>query len=303
MGRLFQLGVALAFAGVIGAAVWGLGSTTTAMPPSVFRITITNMTDPPATLSAGALVAHCADGDFWSEGGHASAEVKAIAEGGNPGAAVSLEQEETAMGMTFLQERYNIGEVGPGASVSVEEVFEFGCKLSSAQQLVGSEDSFVGANSVGMWDPDTHLPLELVTVDLMAYDAGTMDEGAESSDAISASSEWSGVQARLTIEFLDPFEDDSMEEDSMEEDSMEDDSMEEDSMEEDSMEDESMEADSMEDDKMEDDRAGLPNAGSGGIADQSNSRTSALTYVLGLLAVVGIGAGAVGVRRLVRQRR
>ena len=244
--RFLLFGVLLAVAGMVGASLVGAVGTTTAMPPSVFRVTITNMTDPPTPISPGALVGHCEDGAFWSSGGLASAGLELIAEVGNPSAAVAVEQDETAMGMSFVQERYTIGEVGPGESVSVNVIFEFGCKLSSAHMLVHSNDAFVGAQSVGMWDPDTHLPLENVSVELTAYDAGTeenseiasgfdggqpdpsrgaenLDNGVATSEPISASTQWPGVQATLTVEFLDPFvEEDELESD----DSVSDDSVE-----------------------------------------------------------------------------
>ena len=351
--RFLLFGVLLAVAGMVGASLVGAVGTTTAMPPSVFRVTITNMTDPPTPISPGALVGHCEDGAFWSSGGLASAGLELIAEVGNPSAAVAVEQDETAMGMSFVQERYTIGEVGPGESVSVNVIFEFGCKLSSAHMLVHSNDTFVGAQSVGMWDPDTHLPLENVSVELTAYDAGTeenseiasgfdggqpdpsrgaenLDNGVATSEPISASTQWPGVQATLTVEFLDPFveedelesddsvsddsvsddsveddsmEDDSMEDDSMEDDSMEDDAMEDDAMEDDSMEDDSMEDDSMEDDSMEDDASGFPNGGSGGLANASTGSTSLLTYVFAVLATLAVAAAAVVSRRFVRQQR
>ena len=341
--RFLLFGVLLAVAGMVGASLVGAVGTTTAMPPSVFRVTITNMTDPPTPISPGALVGHCEDGAFWSSGGLASAGLELIAEVGNPSAAVAVEQDETAMGMSFVQERYTIGEVGPGESVSVNVIFEFGCKLSSAHMLVHSNDAFVGAQSVGMWDPDTHLPLENVSVELTAYDAGTeenseiasgfdggqpdpsrgaenLDNGVATSEPISASTQWPGVQATLTVEFLDPFveedelesddsvsddsvSDDSVEDDSMEDDSMEDDSMEDDAMEDDSMEDDSMEDDSMEDDSMEDDASGFPNGGSGGLANASTGSTSLLTYVFAVLATLAVAVAAVVSRRFVRQQR
>ena len=223
--RLLGFGGLLAVLALVGAAVLGTTKTTEAMPPSVFRVTIENMTEPPTPISPGALVGHCADDSFWAVGGHASGELELIAEVGDPTAAVAVSQDETAMGMTFSQERYQIGDVGPGASVSVDVVFEHGCKLSSAHMLVHSNDTFVGALNIDMWDPETHLPIPMVSAALMAYDAGTeensepgsgfdggqpdpargadnLDNGVATDEAISASTQWTGEQARITIEYI-----------------------------------------------------------------------------------------------------
>ena len=306
--RFLLFGVLLAVAGMVGASLFGAGGTATAMPPSVFRVTITNMTDPPTPISPGALVGHCEDGAFWSKGSSASAELELIAEVGNPGAAVAVEEEETAMGVTFLQERHTIGEVGPGESTSVDVVFEFGCKLSSAHMLVHSNDTFVGANSVGIWDPDTNLPLENVSVELTAHDAGTeenseiasgfdggqpdpsrgaenLENGVATSEPISASTQWSGVQATMTIEFLDAFE----EEDELES--------------EESTDRESIAENGVEEDGVESDDSGFPNGGSGGLVDGSTGDTSLLTYVFAVLATLAVSVVAVVSRRVVRQQR
>ena len=249
-GLLTALGIATAV------TLWSV-NTAQAMPPSVFRVTVTNLTDPPTALSAGALVAHCADGAFWSEGGTASTELVQIAEHGDPVPAVGLEQEETAMGMTFLQERYAIGAVAPGESASVEVVFEYGCKLSTAHQLVGSEDSFVGANSIGMWDPDTHLPKLSVSAELMAFDAGSRADGAATAQPIASSDSWTGVQASIVIEYVteDPA---------------------------------SMRGDAQDEDQ---DRILMPNTGSGGLADPANRPGQGAL----LPAVAVYGLGMVGV--------
>ncbi len=247
----------VAVVALIGASLFGAIENTQAMPPTVFRVTLTNMTDPPTPISGGALVGHCEDGLLWSVGGAASAEIEQIAMSGDPNAAAAVVQEETAMGMTFVQERYTIGEVAPGESVSVEEVFEFGCKLSSAHGLVGSDGTFVGAQSVGMWDPDTHLPLARVEVALHAYDVGA---------SISESAAWSGVQAMLVIEDISDVPGD----------------------------------DAMDSDAMGD---AMPNTGTGGLAATSSDSGSVLGILLAVLAAVGVGVGAVGVRRWVRTTR
>ena len=336
--KLLGFGGLLAVLALVGATVLGTTTTTEAMPPSVFRVTIDNMTDPPTPISPGALVGHCEDGGFWAVGGKASSELELIAEVGDPTAAVAFIQDETAMDMsTFAQERYQIGAVEPGASVSVEVVFTDGCKLSSAHMLVNSNDTFIGALNIGMWDSETHLPLNRTSGDLMAYDAGTeensapgsgfdggqpdptrgeenLDNGVATDEAISASTQWKGTQARITIEYIseDPAsmkededgdtleEDDSMsDDDSMmdDDDSMSDD----DSMMDDG--DESMsDDDSMMDDHGDDESAVLPTTGSGGLADTSSGLGVALTALLAVLSAVALGLGLFGVRRRSSQR-
>ncbi len=264
--RLFLLGGLTAVAGLIGAMFVGLGDTATAMPPSVFRVTLTNMSEPATPISPGALVGHCEDNLFWREGSAPSAEITQIATMGDPSAAVGMEQEETAMGMPFIQERYKIGNVAAGESVSFEGIFEFGCKLSSAHMLVESENTFVGAQSVGLWDPDTHLPLESVSVELMAYDAG---------DTIMPSEQYSGVQASLTIEFV--------------KDAMTDD-------------DHGHDEDGMADDDHDHGSMAMPHTGNGGLLDRSASGVAPFTYALAVLAATAVAITGLSVRRI-RQRR
>ena len=278
-----------AVVGLVGASLLGVTDTANAMPPTVFKVTITNMSDPPTPISGGVLVGHCTDGALWAEGSLASAAIEAIAEIGDPGPAAGIETTDSMMGEAdFIQERYTIGEVGPGDSVSIEVTFEFGCKLSSAHMLVASNDTFVGAQSVGIWNPETHLPLERVEVDLMAYDAGTeantepgsgfdggqpdpsrgeenIDNGEATADPISASDQYVGVQASLVIESVG----DAMANEGMTGD------------------------DAMADDKM-------PHAGSGGLADSGNAGS---TTMFGILAVLGVAVAGLGVRRFVRQQR
>ncbi len=289
--RLLLIGGLAAVAGLVGATFAGLGDTATAMPPSVFRVTLTNMTEPASQISPGALVGHCEDGLLWSEGSAPSAGIVKIATMGEPSDVVGMEQEETAMGMTFVQERHQIGGVASGESVSVNAVFEFGCKLSSAHMIVSSDNTFVGAQSVGMWDPDTHLPLEMVSVDLMAYDAG---------DTIMPSEQYPGVQAKLTIEFVeDAMQDDSMDSD----DHGHDDSMDGD----DHGHDDSMDGDDHgHEDEMEDDghgHMGMPHTGTGGLADRAASGASTVTYLLAALAATSVAIAGLSVGRRVSQRR
>ena len=316
-----------AVVGLVGASLLGVGDTAHAMPPTIFKVTITNMTDPPSPISPGVLVGHCTDGVLWAADGHASAALEAIAEVGDPSAALAADDEDSMMGSddNFVQERHEIGAVEPGESVSVEVQFENGCKLSSAHMIVSSNDTFVGAQSVGMWDPDTHLPLDRVERDLMAYDAGTeentepgsgfeggqpdpahgadnVDNGTPTVDShIALSDQYKGVQATLVIESVSDAMDggDELDEgdDAMDEG---DDSMGED--------DESMGHD---DESMGDDDGAMgdgedtmaehaPATGTGGLVGKGRGFS---TYLLGLLTGLAAAIVVAGGLRLVRQRR
>ena len=65
-----------------------------------------------------------------------------------------------------------IGEIAAGGSASIEIVIENEVYLSTASMLVATNDSFVGLNSVILWNED-HSPIESQTIELNAYDAGT----------------------------------------------------------------------------------------------------------------------------------
>lgn len=300
--RFLLLGGLMSVVALIGAAMLGGGSFASAESPAVFRVTITNLSDPPTPISPGALVGHCADGAFWSRGQRSSPELELIAEVGDPGAAVAVEREDEYDGTTFVQERYTIGEVGPGQSTSVEVAFAHSCRLSTAHMLVESNDTFVGVNSLDIRQLFTGEFLEVVEVDIRAYDAGTelntepgsgfeggqpdptrgaenLDNGVATDEPISSSVEWPGTQARLTIELVETLGDaDSLEA-----------------------------ADSTGSDSTVDEPIGFPNGGSGNLitsqAGERNQRVSPLTILLAIVAGTGLAVGTFRVVRKVRQPR
>ena len=117
-----------------------------------------------------------------------------------------------------------IGEIPPGGSATIELVIENEVYLSTASMLVATNDSFVGLNSVILWNED-HSPIESQTIELNAYDAGTeantelgsgfdggqpdpsrgaenLDNGEATSELIARSDQFSSPQATITIEVV-----------------------------------------------------------------------------------------------------
>ncbi len=296
--RFLLIGGLLGVVALIGAAMLGAGDSASATPSSVFRLTLTNLSDPPTPLSPGALVSHCEEGAFWSRGAMASPELELIAEVGDPGAAVAVERQDSMNGVNFIQERHTIGEVGPGQSTTVELELNFGCVLSTAHMLVESNDSFVGVNSLDVHDELNGQDSTMVEVELRAYDAGTeentepgsgfaggqpdptrgaanLDNGVPTAEPISSSVEWPGTQATLTIELVETLE-------------------------------ESGDTDSgqmMQDESDNEDTIGFPNGGTGGLATESSQGASTLTYLLGILAAVGVAGASFGLRRRISRSR
>ena len=292
------IGGLLGVVALVGASLLGTSNSASAMPPAVFRITLTNLADPPTPISPGALVSHCEDGAFWSRGAMASPELELIAEVGNPSAAVAVERQDSMDGVSFIQERHVIGEVGPGQSTSVEVELEFGCVLSTAHMLVESNDTFVGVNSLDIYDQLNGQDSTMVEVELRAYDAGTemntepgsgfeggqpdptrgaanLENGVPTDEPISSSIEWPGTQATLTIELVDTLEG----------------------------ADDGSTADAMQDESDNADNIGFPNGGTGGLATQSSQGLSALTYLFGVLTTVGVVGTGIALRRRIRQSR
>ena len=296
--RFLLIGGLLGVVALVGAALLGASDPASAMPSSVYRITLTNLSDPPTPISPGALVSHCEDGAFWSRGAKASPELELIAEVGNAGPAVAVERQDSMNGVNFVQERHAIGEVGPGQSITVEVEFEFGCVLSTAHMLVESNDTFVGVNSLDIHDQLNGGDSNLVTVDLRAYDAGTeqntepgsgfeggqpdpsrgaanLDNGVPTDEPITSSVEWPGTQATLTIELVDTLEDAN---------------------------------DTDADDVMQtasdtEDTVGFPNGGTAGLAADSTQGAAILTYLLGVLTAIGVAGLGLRLRQRIRRSR
>ena len=210
--RLGLLGALTAVVALVGVTMFGATNTANAMPPTLFRITITNTTSPAMPISPGIILPHIDEGVLWVSGGTSGAALELLAEVGNPSALIDALNGQL------------IGEIAPGGSASIEIVIENEGYLSTASMLVATNDSFVGLNSVILWDED-HLPIDSQTFELNAYDAGTeantelgsgfdggqpdpsrgaenLDNGEATSELIARSDQFSSPQATITIEVV-----------------------------------------------------------------------------------------------------
>lgn len=209
-GRSFaRLGL-LALAGALVAALWAAGPAG-AQENTTFRITIENQTNPEMVVTPGAYLVHNTSGAFWSGGTQASLSLERIAEIGDSSEAVAA-----------------IGAVALGAAPAAGDTVTFeitagpGDYLSTAQMLVATNDTFVGLNSEPLFENGSP---RSATIDLMAYDAGTeenadlfsgfaagqpdpaegmanVDNGTATTESIVPATQFSGTQARVTIEAL-----------------------------------------------------------------------------------------------------
>ena len=210
--RLGLLGALTAAVALVGVTMFGATNTANAMPSTLFRITITNTTSPAMPISPGIILPHIDEGVLWVSGGTSSPALELLAEVGNPSALI-----EALNGQL-------IGDIAPGGSASIEIAIEDEVYLSTASMLVATNDSFVGLNSVILWDED-HLPIDSQTFELNAYDAGTeantelgsgfdggqpdpsrgaenLDNGEATSELITRSDQFSSPQATITIELV-----------------------------------------------------------------------------------------------------
>lgn len=296
--RLLLIGSMFGLMALLAAGWIGGSNPASAAEPLMFRVTLTNLSDPPTPISPGVLVSHCQEGAFWSRGERASPGLELIAEVGNPGTAVAVEREDSLDGISFVQERRVIGEVGPGQSVTVDVEFAQGCVLSTAHMLVESNDSFVGVNSLDISSFFNGESDGLLEVELRAYDAGTemntepgsgfeggqpdptrgaanLDNGVATDEPISSSLEWPGTQAMLRLELLESLQDaDGIDT-----------------------------AVAAQDDSADEGAVGFPNGGTGGLAPDSRGTASALIFLLAVPVLFGLTGAAIGLRRLVRSRR
>lgn len=199
-------GVLLAAAAL---AVLLLPGAVSAQAGTTFRATITNTTNPEQIITPGAYLVHTGAGDFWTGGASAKLGLERIAEIGDPGEAVA------SLGATALD-----AAPANGASITFEFVATPGDLFSSAQMLIATNDGFVGADSVALFEGEVG---RTFTLNLMAYDAGTEentglfqgfaggqpdpDQGAANVENGTATAESigpldlvSGAQATLTIE-------------------------------------------------------------------------------------------------------
>ena len=210
--RLGLLAALAAVVALVGVTMLGATNTANAMPPTLFRITITNTTSPAMPISPGIILPHIDEGVLWVSGGTSGSALELLAEVGNPSALIDALNGQL------------IGEIPPGGSASIEIVIENEVYLSTASMLVATNDSFVGLNSVILWNED-HSPIESQTFELNAYDAGTeantelgsgfdggqpdpsrgaenLDNGEATSELIARSDQFSGPQATISIEVV-----------------------------------------------------------------------------------------------------
>lgn len=199
--------LAVALASLGGAALSGTG-TAQAQTPTTFTVTITNSTSPEMIVTPGAYLVSDAMGAFWTVGAAASLSLERIAEVGDPGEAM------TALGAKML-------DAAPAAGDSITFTFSAvpGQYLSTAQMLIASNDGFVGVDSLPLFNGTN--PVD-VTMDLIAYDAGTeensalfsgftggqpdpaegaanVDNGTATAEVVAAHAQFTGTQATLSI--------------------------------------------------------------------------------------------------------
>ena len=315
--RLGLLAALAAVVALVGVTMLGATNTANAMPPTLFRITITNTTSPAMPISPGIILPHIGEGVLWVSGGTSGSALELLAEVGNPSALIDALNGQL------------IGEIAPGGSASIEIVIENEVYLSTASMLVATNDSFVGLNSVILWNED-HSPIESQTIELNAYDAGTeantelgsgfdggqpdpsrgaenLDNGEATSELIARSDQFSSPQATITIEVvyedeLEAGDDPAMDsgDDAMDEDAMDDDATDEDATDEDVMDDDAMDDDAMDDGESMTDDA-MPNTGTGGLAEGSGFGAT-LTALIALAALAA-AASVYGVARAAVRRR
>jgi hypothetical protein len=191
------------------AAVLLLPGGASAQGGTTFTATITNATNPEQIITPGAYLVHSSPGAFWSGGASANLGLERIAEIGDPGEAVA------SLGATALDPIPANGD-----SITFEFIAMPGDLFSSAQMLIGTNDGFVGAESVALFQGDAG---RTFTLNLMGYDAGTeenaplfsgfdagqpdpdqgaanLDNGTVTSESIAPLDLVSGTQATLSIE-------------------------------------------------------------------------------------------------------
>ncbi|MCZ6546324.1 MAG: spondin domain-containing protein [Chloroflexi bacterium] len=199
---------------IIGAALLAavLFTPASAQSATRFRVTITNASDPEMIITPGAYLVHQEAAEFWTDGGDANVALERIAEIGVPDAAVA------DLGATAL-------DPIPASGDSI--TFEFdatpGSLFSFAQMLIATNDTFVGLDSVALWD-GAGSPIT-TSFDLLAWDAGTeenadlfagyeagqpdpprgeanLDNGVATTDSIALNEQFSGTQATVSIAAL-----------------------------------------------------------------------------------------------------
>ncbi len=197
-----------ALAALAAVALWAGGSAG-AQESTTFRITIENRTNPEMIVTPGAYLLSMDQGAFWSGGTQASLALERIAEIGDSTEAVS------SLGAVALDAAPAFGD-----SITFEVTAAPGYYLSTAQMLIATNDAFIGLNSEPLFENGSP---RSVTIDLMAYDAGTeenadlfagfaggqpdpaegaanVDNGTATVATILPSDQFTGTQGRVTIE-------------------------------------------------------------------------------------------------------
>ena len=183
---------------------------TSAQSETRFRATITCSQNPAMPITGGSFLVHWQAGAFWTPGERASTSLERIAEIGNSRWSERVLRADPIRGCTE-----------PGRSIEWEFIARPGDLLSTAQKLWNTNDAFIGAASLPLFDPSGS-PIS-ASLDLYAYDAGTefdwdpfspfrsgqpdqargaenISNGVDTPDAfITLSDQFQGPQARLDV--------------------------------------------------------------------------------------------------------
>lgn len=204
-----SVGVAALAALLVGAALSFTTPAAEAQQAATFQVTITNQSNPEMIITPGAYLVHGSAGAFWTAGQTAALALERIAEIGDPSEAMA------ALGATAI-------DAAPARGDSVTFMISAtpGQLLSTAQMLIATNDGFVGVSSLPLFDGSTPIS---VTVDLVAWDAGTeqnsalfagfdggqpdpsrgadnIENGTATSETIAVSGQFNGAQATLTVQ-------------------------------------------------------------------------------------------------------
>jgi hypothetical protein len=203
------VGVAALATLVVGAALSLAAPAAQAQQATTFQVTITNQSNPEMIITPGAYLVHGNAGAFWTAGQTASLALERIAEIGDPGEAVA------SLGATATDPAPASGD-----SITFTISATPGQMLSTAQMLIATNDAFVGVSAMALFDAGAPVS---VTVDLVAWDAGTeqnsalfagfdggqpdpsrgadnIENGTATSETIAVSGQFSGTQATLSVQ-------------------------------------------------------------------------------------------------------
>lgn len=140
-------------------------------PPAMagFAVTVTNLTNA-QPLSPLAVIGHGSGFSVFEVGSPASPGLEELAEGGANAALIAEADGDGAVVATGS----GAAPIGPAGSetvaISVLDSDRFGLLLSVTSMLVNTNDAFTGLNGVAV---QTMAVGDVITVDAIAYDAGT----------------------------------------------------------------------------------------------------------------------------------